>query len=329
MESVVLFDPSIRSLNLGDHIIMDSAERQLSEITRGRFTLKCATHAPAVTFYQNTRRNPRMRFYDEAKYKFVCGSNLLWRRLSIPRPTFNINPFNCMPYEGCILLGVGSDSGTKDLDGYTRRLYRKVLSAEYTHSTRDDKTKALVESLGLKAINTGCPTMWGFTEEFCSLVPCKKAENVIFTITDYSRDYERDRELIRILKRNYDKVSMWLQGAFDEEYLEQLGERDGIRLVGPSLQAFDEALSCGDIDYVGTRLHAGMYALQHKRRSIILTVDERVRSMKATYGINCIERENICALEAMINSDFPTHMNIKEDAINGWLSQFEKGPVYR
>ena len=328
MESIVLFDPSIRSLNLGDHIIMDSAERQLAEITRGRFTLKCATHAPVVTFYQNTRRNPRMRFYDEAKYKFVCGSNLLWRRMLIPRPTFNINPFNCMPYEGSILFGVGSDSGKKSLDGYTKRLYRRILSRDYIHSTRDDKTKAIVEELGLKAINTGCPTMWNFTAEFCSSIPAEKAENVVFTLTDYNRDAKCDKEMIRILKRNYAEVHMWLQGAFDEEYLDSLDERDGVKLVAPSLDAFGEVLSREDIEYVGTRLHAGMYALQHRCRSLILVVDERVSSMRKTYGINCINRDNVADLEDMLNALIPTTMNIDEAAISLWFSQFEKGPIY-
>ena len=328
MESIVLFDPSIRSLNLGDHIIMDSAEKQLANITRGRFTLKCATHAPAVTFYQNTRRNPRMRFYDEAKYKFVCGSNLLWKRMFIPRPTFNINPFNCMPYEGCILFGVGTDSGKKPLDGYTKRLYRKILSRDFIHSTRDDRTKAMVESLGLRAINTGCPTMWGFTPEFCSTVPTGKASNVIFTITDYSRDVEHDKTMIQILKRNYATVSMWLQGAFDEEYLDELGERDGIRLIGPSVEAFDKALRNDDVEYVGTRLHAGMYALQHRVRCTIITVDERVRSMRERYGINCIERDEVDDLEQLINSQIQTNMNIDEDAIARWREQFEEGPEY-
>lgn len=328
MESVVLFDPSIRSLNLGDHIIMDSAEKQLANVTRGRFTLKCATHAPAVTFYQNTRRNPRMRFYDEAKYKFVCGSNLLWKRMFIPRPTFNVNLLNCMPYEGCILLGVGTDSGQKPMDGYTKRLYRKILSNTFVHSTRDDRTKAIVESLGLRAINTGCPTMWGFTPEFCSKIPTHKASNVIFTITDYSRDAGRDKDMIQILKRNYAKVSMWLQGAFDEEYLDELGERDGVRLIGPSVEAFDGALHDDDVEYVGTRLHAGMYALQHQVRSIVVTVDERVRSMKERYGINCIERDSINELEEYLNSNVQTNMNIDERAIDFWLGQFEKGPKY-
>ena len=80
---------------------------------------------------------------------------------------------------------------------------------------------------------------------------------------------------------------------------------------------------------MGTRLHAGMYALQHKRRSIILIVDQRVRSMKVSYGINCLEREDVESLDDLINSEVPTHMNIDEEAINSWLSQFEKGPVYR
>lgn len=328
MESIILFDPSIRSLNLGDHIIMDSAERQLAHITRGRFTLKCATHAPAVTFYQNTRKNPRMRFYDEAKYKFVCGSNLLWKRMFVPRPTFNINPFNCMPYEGCILLGVGTDSGKKPLDGYTKRLYRAILSKEFIHSTRDDRTKKVVESLGLRAINTGCPTMWGFTREFCSKIPTNKATNVVFTITDYSRDAVRDKKMIRILKRNYSKVSMWLQGAFDEEYLDELDERKGITLIGPSLEAFDKALCADDVEYVGTRLHAGMYALQHRVRSVIITVDERVRSMRERYGITCIERGDIERLDVLINSNFSIDMNINEGAIVQWISQFEEGPDF-
>lgn len=326
MESIVLFDPSIRSLNLGDRIIMDSAEKELAGITRNRFTLKCATHAPVVTFYQNTRRNPRMRFYDEAKYKFICGSNLLWRRMLIPRPTFNINPFNCMPYEGSILLGVGSDSGSKSLDGYTKRLYRKILSREFIHSTRDNKTKAIVESLGLRAINTGCPTMWGFTPNFCESIPLQKADNVVFTLTDYSRDPQHDKEMIRTLKHRYDKVYMWLQGAFDEEYLDQLDERNGVSLVAPSLRAFADVLNTESIEYVGTRLHAGMYALQHRCRTVIVIVDNRVRSIRETYGINCIEREDIGGLDEMISADIPTCMKIDEAAIDLWRGQFEEGP---
>ena len=63
MDTIVLFDPGIRSLNKGDEIIMRSAEAALSDILADNYVIKCATHAPAVTFYQNTRLNPRMKVY--------------------------------------------------------------------------------------------------------------------------------------------------------------------------------------------------------------------------------------------------------------------------
>ena len=48
-----------------------------------------------------------------------------------------------------------------------------------------------------------------------------------------------------------------------------------------------------------------MFALQHKKRTIIITVDDRVRSLKLTYGINSIERADINELSTMINKDLP------------------------
>ena len=106
MKTVVLFDPSIRSLNMGDHIIMKSAKDELKEIISDKFLIHCATHQPPVTCYQNTRLNPKIKIYDDAQFKFICGSNLLWKNLMIPRPTFNVNLFNTKIYENSILMGV-------------------------------------------------------------------------------------------------------------------------------------------------------------------------------------------------------------------------------
>ncbi|MEI3046520.1 MAG: polysaccharide pyruvyl transferase family protein [Romboutsia timonensis] len=69
-------------------------------------------------------------------------------------------------------------------------MYSKILSKNYIHSVRDERTKRFVEELGYKAINTGCPTMWKFNDEFCKEVPTKKSDKVIFTLTDYSHDRE-------------------------------------------------------------------------------------------------------------------------------------------
>ncbi len=321
MDTIVLFDPGIRSLNKGDEIIMSSAEKELAPFLKNKYIIKSATHAPIITFYQNTNLNPRMRVYHDAKYKFVCGSNLLWRNMFKPRPAWNINLCNCMPYAGSILVGVGTDSKENKTNGYTKKLYQKVLSKEYVHSVRDEETGKLLESMGYAYLNTGCPTMWQFTPEFCREIPRKKADSVIFTLTDYHRHPQHDQRLLEILKENYKKVSFWIQGVFDKEYFDTLVDTEDIEIIPPSLEAFSAALT-GDVDYVGTRLHAGMFATQHKKRSIILAVDNRVRDMKANYDINVLERDEIEDLPGLINSEFSTDIKINKENIDSWLSQF-------
>lgn len=322
METIVLFDPSIRSLNMGDHVIMNSAAYELADIIGDNYVIRCGTHSPAVTFYQNTAHNPRMKVYDNAKYKFICGSNLLWKNMFIPRPTFNINLWNCRPYRGSVLVGVGTNSVKKQPDLYTRKLYDEVLSKKYIHSVRDEETKRLLNDMGYEAINTGCPTMWGFTKAFCETVPTKKACKVIFTLTDYSQDLFHDQKMIDVLQREYSEVYFWVQGVFDLEYFAKMKNTDGIKVVAPTLAAYDKVLRDNDIDYVGTRLHAGMFALQHRRRTFILALDNRVRSMKETYNLNSIERDDVDKLEEEINKSFDTDICISEDRIRDWKSQF-------
>ena len=323
LETIVLFDPGIRSLNKGDEIIMRSEEKELSAILEDSYVIKCATHAPVLTCYQNTNLNPRMRVYHNAKYKFVCGSNLLWRNMLKPRPAWNINLFNNMPYRNSILLGVGTDSKENKTNWYTKYLYSQILSREYIHSVRDEETENLLNSLGYSCINTGCPTMWGFTSEFCSMIPHRKAESVVFTLTDYCRDPIQDQLLINILKENYTKVYFWVQGVFDKEYFDSLNNTQDIVVIPPSVEAFSRILHKDDIDYVGTRLHAGMFALQHKKRTIILAIDNRARDMCKSYDLNVIERSEIERLSELIKSDVYTDVKINRHNIEEWLSQFD------
>ena len=78
-------------------------------------------------------------------------------------------------------------------------------------------------------------------------------------------------------------------------------------------------------DYVGTRLHAGIFAMQNHVRSLIIVIDNRARDIKDNYNINAIERVNISKkLEKYINSEFPTVININEKNIKEWKNQFEK-----
>ena len=327
MENIILFDPGIRSLNKGDEIIMRSAEQELEKegILAGNYVIHSATHSPVVTFYQNTHRNPRMKFYDNAKYKFICGSNLLWKNMLKPRPVFNVNLWNSIPYQNSIMMGVGLGLSKEKPDFYTKKLYSKIISKEYIHSTRDQAAANFLESLGYKAIDTGCPTMWKFTPDFCVKIPHGKAENVIFTLTDYGKDYECDQKLIDILRDEYRQVNFWIQGAFDLEYFKTFHNTEGINVISPSVDAYSDFLIKNDVDYVGTRLHGGMFAMQHQKRAIILAIDNRVRDLNAAYDLHVIERRDIDKLPNMIEASLVTQVRLKQDNINKWLSQFIEG----
>ena len=75
---------------------------------------------------------------------------------------------------------------------------------------------------------------------------------------------------------------------------------------------------------MGTRLHAGMFAMQHQKRTVILAIDNRVRDMKLTYDLNVLERGQIDQLDRYINSEIKTNLKINFKNIRKWFSQFEE-----
>ena len=327
MRTVVLFDPGIRSFNKGDEIIMRSAENMLNnylkDIMSSSYVLKCATHSPAVTFYQNSINNPHIKIFDEAIIKLICGSNLLWKDMFKPRPSLNINMWNCRPYRNSTLMGVGLSQTNKRINKYSRDLYGKILSKETIHSTRDERTAEFLRGLGYKAINTGCPTMWTFTDDFCKKIPKTKSKAVVFTLTDFHKDSSNDQTLINILIDNYSKIYFWVQGIGDFDYFRSLKNIENIEVIPPSVVEYDALLNTEELDYIGTRLHAGLFAMQHKKRSIILAIDNRARDIDEAYNLKIIERGSVGELEKTINSEFETKFGLNVENINTWIEQFK------
>ena len=322
MENILLLDTSVGSLNKGDEIIMKCVRKQLSDITRRANVFTVPTHLSSFNWFQVARDSLRVQFYSNAKYKFIGGTNLLTMDMLTHFPQWNISIFNYRPLKGTVLLGVGAGKGEK-MNAYTKMLYRKVLSHEYVHSVRDERTKKFVTDLGFKALNTGCPTMWALTPELCSQIPSGKSESVVFTLTDYSRDPVKDQLLIDILNRNYKQVYFWIQGSDDYSYFESLVNTDQVEVIPPTVEAYEEVLR-RDVDFVGTRLHAGIFAMRHKKRTIIISVDERAQGMSQTYSLNTIERTHLDSLEQMINSEFITDVKIDFDTVDEWMSQFKE-----
>lgn len=176
MKKIILFDTSIGTLNHGDEVIVRSFKNNARELLEKNFVLSFPTHTPCFLSYQQFERNKRFSFVDSADHKFVLGTNIINNYMLSPWPYWNINILNSKCYKNAVLVGVGSNGIGKDnkLRWYSKMLYKSILSNKYTHSVRDERTKEILESIGLKAINTGCPTIWGLTKEHCRTIPQEK-----------------------------------------------------------------------------------------------------------------------------------------------------------
>jgi hypothetical protein len=92
--------------------------------------------------------------------------------------------------------------------------------------------------------------------------------------------------------------------------------------VKPSLQALDEILTI-DIDYLGTRLHAGIRALQNKKRTLILAVDNRAIEISKDTNLPVVPRNDWESITSWIESAYETRIRLPWSNIDKWKSQFQ------
>lgn len=315
MNRITIYDTSVCTENVGDEIIMDSVNRELRSLFKRTMFLKVPTHEKITKISYIKMRKTSLGI--------VGGSNLLAPNMRYPINQWNIHIWNTKHMNNVVLMGVGCQNYGDKINWYTRLLYKKALSENHIHSVRDSYTEEILRKIGIdNVINTGCPTLWNLTKDHCSKIPHKKSNNVICTFTDYNKDIDRDKKLADILFKNYDKVYCWIQGSEDYDYIKSISEK--FILVDPHLESYDNILNSNiDLDYVGTRLHAGIRAMQKGRRSIILVIDNRAREMGKDYNLNIIERIDIDKLEEYINKDFKTDIKLNEKNIEIWKRQFQ------
>lgn len=325
MKQILLFDTAISTSNLGDEIIYSDVKKGLKNLLDESMVFRMGTHVANYSGFQLlAKRDIKiMRLCDWADYKFVCGTNLLVDNLKKVNPQWMLNPINSQLYKDAILIGVGKVSDYEMPNKYTEAIYKKTLSHDFKHSVRDEATKKVLERMGFQAINTGCPTLWGFTEEKCKKVPTKKASRAVFSVSGYysTKDPIADKKMIECLRKNYGELYAWIQTVVDEKYLNDLEEAEGIKCIY-SLNKYEELLNEGDIDYVGTRLHGGVFALQHNCRSLIVSIDQRAEGFFESNNIPIIRRSNIEDLDKVINSEIITDIRVDRMAIEEFLSQF-------
>lgn len=315
-EKIHIFDTSIATKNLGDLIIMDSINSALCDLfPKGRFFNSPTHDIIGKTSYALNKG---------CDFSFIGGTNLLSSNMNSYNQ-WNVNFYDAIFLKEIILLGVGWWQYQKRVNIYTKLLYKVLLNSKLQHSVRDSYTKHKLAEAGIRnCINTGCPTTWVLTKQHCEAVPVSKGDCVIFTLTDYKKDHAADSKLILSLTAAYDKVYFWPQGSSDLDYLQSLPCRlDDVEVVAPCLKAFDSILKeTNSIDYVGTRLHAGIRALQYKRRSIIIGVDNRAHEMAKDISLPMLMRDEIDGLGMMIKGEWATVLSVDFDAIESWRLQF-------
>lgn len=309
---ISVFDTSICDNNLGNQIIMESVNEVVSRLFPDDFVIRLP--------YLDSIGDEAIRYINESSYTIFGGTNALSSEMEKYRQ-WGITPENSRAIRNVILLGVGWWQYQGEISPYTRQILVSSLHPTLKHSVRDSYTRDKLASIGLSnVLVTGCPTLWSLNQEHCARIPTKKAEYVLLTFTNYSRD-QRDCQLLTTLQRLYRKIFLWVQGPEDLEYARSLS-RD-IEIIPPSLKSLDRLLSSGlQIDYVGTRLHAGIRAMAFGHRTIIIAVDNRATEMAKDFNLPVLKRENLDLLEELIRKEFTTEVRLPADAIQEWQEQF-------
>ena len=311
---VSIFDTTIGSYNLGNNIIMDSVNLELSELFSEsqfyklppmdirRYTRNCIAKSDLTFFGGTNSLNANMRKYKQWDLRF--------------RNVFSVRDV--------ILMGLGWwQYENKPITPYTRYLLKETLSTKYIHSVRDNYTKEKLNTIGIKSINTGCPTLWRLNQQILNSIPKIKQESVVFTITDYNKDPYRDKIMINACQNNYKNVFCFPQGTGDIEYVKELGYKSNIEFLKPRIMDFNIILESNTVDYIGTRLHAGIRALQKSVHSIIIGIDNRAIEMGKNFGLLLINYEDIKELDELIKRREPIYLNIPFKEIDTWKAQFK------
>ncbi|MBW1619345.1 polysaccharide pyruvyl transferase family protein, partial [Empedobacter falsenii] len=315
-----ILDTSVTSFNLGDNIIMESINLHLNDTfdSNAYFT----TYPTHISI-----NNVEREWLLEKEFLFVSGTNLLNGSMEKFRSWRIRKDDLSYYYKRCVLLGVGWGLYDDVITEETQLILKTILSDKVIHSVRDEYTKNKLKSIGINnVINTCCPTTWNLNQQSFNNL---KSNNVVTTITDYDKDYENDLKMLKMLKLHYNEVYIWIQSIKDLDYLEEINPNNelGLRFISPNLNAYQKFLDANisNIDYLGTRLHAGIYAMQRGIRTLIIGIDNRALEIGKDINLNVIKRDDIESITPFLKSKdyiLPT-LTVPLDSINQWKNQFK------
>lgn len=274
-----LLDTSLESQNLGDSIILESVNREL----------QMAQIEPVISLPTHRRWSDSEKSQASVvDFWILSGTNILGSRPFFKSQwPLGFDEINLLAGK-VLLFGCGWQKDRSFLNKGYLLLLKYLLSKKHIHSVRDSMTKRIIQEInGLKVLNTSCPTLWNLETKIDFSLDRRA---VVATLTDYSRNHDKDSYLLSFLKKEFETVYLWPQGSDDQEYARYLSK--DLVILDRTLEEFNSALNTASA-YVGTRLHAGIKALQLGLPYLIVSVDNRAREIGKDTNLNVFSREKL------------------------------------
>ena len=142
-QTTLCFNPSLGTLNQGDTIIAEATISEVQKLCRAEVVIEVPSH-----YYM-----PRgfFRVCNNAKLRFVCGSNLVAPRLLRYRQ-WKLQLYQMFMIQPVILFGVGMQTYSQQFDLLAKYFYTHKLAREFMHSVRDEYTVQRLKSLGISNV---------------------------------------------------------------------------------------------------------------------------------------------------------------------------------
>jgi polysaccharide pyruvyl transferase WcaK-like protein len=312
MRSVVVLDTSISSDNVGDEIIMDAVYDVLTDVIPDVYLFKVPTH----DFLGQVSRN----LLTQSDLAIVGGTNLLDSNMLSRSALWKLRILDAFKLRAVLLLGVGWRGYMGPVTRLSKTILRRILASDLEQSVRDSYSADKLRTVVPNVSNTSCVTMWKLTPEWCASLPRKRAATAVATLTYYNEDRSADRQMLELLVGSYSKVFFWSQQFHDQEYFQSLNV-PGVSLLPPSLSGYTEFLENNDVDFVGTRLHGGIRAMQKGHRALIIGIDNRAMEVARDTNLPVVRRRGVTAIEEWIDGGAATEVVLPLVAINSWKAQ--------
>lgn len=317
---LTVFDTAVGSQNVGDQIISNAVHAMMREMFPQAHLWTIPTHDIYGAAGRKRQRH--------SLFSITTGTNILaagmpskglWKFPVFFRPA--AIPFGHLRPRNLVLCAAGSNATA--LSGGAARFLKESLWTRVPVSARDMATERIVQAAGIVNVShTSCVTLWNLGEDHPRTIPHGPAPEAVLVLTGTRRAprefIDRDKMLIAAVRAAYPKVYFWPQGQVDLEYLLSLDVL-GLEIVPHSLDAFTAVLrNRPHIDYVGTRLHAGIHAIMQGRRSLIVPIDNRANDIGGSVGLPILPADDFAQLPGRLTGSWETRIDLPRANIAAW-----------